>query len=406
LKPWRPVHTSADRDDESVTDVDDILGDGEERSGREADRRQPWVSALRLLTSSADAEGGLSVAGTTAFTSKLRDLVAERLRAEGMLADNSEIKARPLDVRFAVAGMGRSGTTLLHRLLSCDPDVAFLPTWQAMQPVPGGRSRGDHGDDPRRSRVVRYIDELARSNPESLRIHPLDADAPEEEVFLLQHSFASMLFSLSCPLPEYNRWLVEADHTDAYHFAFDLLRLNEWAAGDPAGRPRVMKSPQFLLDLEVVLEVAPEAVVAQTHRDPVDLVGSYCSTYASSRRRSVSALDLAALGRERLTFLGTMADRAVSVRDAASPDRFVDVHYSELVRQPFQVLQRLYDAAGVPLAPTARSRMRRWLETHPQHQAGRHEYDLADYALNRDIVEARFSAYLERFGVARDVDAV
>ena len=389
-----------------MTDVDDILSGGEERSGRVADRRRPWVSALRRLTSSAAAEGNLSDAGAAAFSSKLRDLVEERLRAEAMLAEHPEIGARPMPVRFAVAGMGRSGTTLLQRLLSCDPDVAFLPTWQAMRPVPGGRMSGDSAPDPRRSGIVRFIDDLAKSNPESFRIHPLDADAPEEEVFLLQHSFASMLFSLSCPLPEYNRWLVEADHTDAYRFAFDLLRLNEWAAGDPAGRPRVMKSPQFLLDLEVVLTVAPDAVIAQTHRDPVDLVGSYCSTYANSRRRSVSALDLAALGRERLAFLGTMADRAVVVRDAASPDRFVDVHYSELVRQPFTVLQKLYDAAGIVLAAPARSKMEQWLEAHPQHQAGRHEYDLADYSLDRDTVEARFSAYLERFRVARDADAV
>jgi Sulfotransferase family len=388
-----------------VTGVDAILGTGDEGAGREADRGQPWVWALRLLTSSAEAEGDLSEAGAAAFTSKLRDLVEERLRAEAMLAEHPEIGARPIPVRFAVAGMGRSGTTVLQRLLSCDPDVTFLPTWQAMQPVPGAPTPGDSGDDPRRSRIVRYIDDLARSNPESLRIHPLDADAPEEEVFLLQHSFASMLFALSCPLPQYNRWLVEADHTDAYRFAFDLLRLNEWAAGDPAGRPRVMKSPQFLLDLEVVLEVAPDAVVAQTHRDPVDLVGSYCSTYANSRRRSVSALDLAALGRERLAFLGTMADRAVAVRHAARPDRFVDVHYSELVGQPFTVLQKLYDAAGIPLTAPTRSKMERWLAAHPQHQAGRHEYDLTDYALDRDTVEARFSAYLERFGVARDAGA-
>ena len=307
-----------------------------------------------------------------------------------------------MTVRFAVAGMGRSGTTLLQRLLSCDPDVAFLPTWQAMHPVPPGRRSED---DSRRDKVVQYIDELARNHPESLRIHPLEADAPEEEVFLLQHSFASMLFSLSCPLPDYNRWLAATDHTDAYCFAFDLLRLNEWAADQPAGRPRVMKSPQFLLDLAVVLKVAPDAVVAQTHRDPVDLVGSYCSTYANSRRRAVACLDLAALGRERLAFLGTMADRAVAVRNASGPDRFVDVHYSTLVGDPFGVMEKLYEQAGVALTQPIRTSMQQWLDAHPQHQAGRHDYDLADYDLDRATVEARFSSYLDRFAVARDGDA-
>jgi Sulfotransferase family len=388
-----------------MTDVEAILTEAEERAGRAADRSQPWASALRRLMASGDADGNLTEAGAAAFAAKLRDLVEERLRAEVMFEEHADIRGRPITVRFAVAGMGRSGTTLLQRLLSCDPDVAFLPTWQAMHPVPPRRVDSHSDDDGRRARVVRYIDELARNHPESLRIHPLEADAPEEEVFLLQHSFASMLFSLSCPLPAYNRWLAGTDHADAYRFAFDLLRLNEWAAHDPVGRPRVMKSPQFLLDLEVVLKVAPDAVVAQTHRDPVDLVGSYCSTYASSRRRSVANLDLAALGQERLAFLGTMADRAVAVRNRCGEDRFVDVHYSALVRDPLCVMEKLYEKAGVPLTAAIRASMRHWLDAHPQHQAGRHEYDLAHYDLDRTTVEARFRSYLERFGVAPDGDA-
>ncbi|HQW39271.1 MAG TPA: hypothetical protein PLO00_11145, partial [Usitatibacteraceae bacterium] len=40
-------------------------------------------------------------------------------------------------------------------------------------------------------------------------------------------------------------------------------------------------------------------MIAQTHRDPVDLVGSYCSTYEQSRRRGCRAVDPVALGRER-----------------------------------------------------------------------------------------------------------
>jgi hypothetical protein len=385
-----------------MTDVEALLTAAEESSGGEADRSQPWVSDLRRLTASADADGGLTAAGTAAFSAKLSELIEERLRAEAIFGEHPDIRATPMRVRFAVAGMGRSGTTLLQRLLSCDPDVAFLPTWQAMHPVPPA-SRSE--DDSRRATVERFIEELARNHPESLRIHPLEADAPEEEVFLLQHSFASMLFSLSCPLPDYNRWLAGTDHTDAYRFAFDLLRLNEWAGDEEVGRPRVMKSPQFLLDLEVVLRVAPDAVVAQTHRDPVDLVGSYCSTYASSRRRSVAFLDLAALGRERLAFLGAMADRAIAVRDSSADERFVDVHYSALVGDPFCVVEELYEKAGVPLTAAVRSSMQRWLDAHPQHQAGRHDYDLADYDLDRATVESRFSSYLERFAVGRDGDA-
>jgi hypothetical protein len=100
-----------------------------------------------------------------------------------------------------------------------------------------------------------------------------------------------------------------------------------------------------------------------------------------------------------------MADRAIAVRNRSGDDRFADVHYSALVSDPFCVMEQLYEKAGVPLTTAVRTSMQQWLDAHPQHQAGRHEYDLADYDLDRATVEARFSSYLERFDVARDGDA-
>src|SRR5262249_30827023 len=143
----------------------------------------PWVDALRLLEHSATAEGGLHEAGAAAFREKLVTLVDERRRADALLAAHPEERAPPVPVRFAVAGLGRSGTTLLHRLLSCDPEVASLPTWQAFQPVPPVGVA-----DLRRDETVARIDAIRAADPDALKVHPLDADAPEEEVFLLQHS--------------------------------------------------------------------------------------------------------------------------------------------------------------------------------------------------------------------------
>jgi hypothetical protein len=215
-----------------------------------------------------------------------------------------------------------------------------------------------------------------------------------------------MLFALSCPLPSYNEWLNNADHTDAYEYAFDLVRLNEWHAGDPDGRPRVMKSPQFVLDLAVIARLLPDAVIAQNHRDPVDLVGSYCSTYESSRRRSCATVDRVALGRERLAQLQAMTQRALAVRAESDvrgdAQRFVDVNYADLVSEPVAVVERLYDAAGLDLAPEARTAMTGWLAAHPQHQAGRHTYDLGDYGLDRASVETALADYLDRFRPGRD----
>jgi len=381
-----------------------ILDDGRRRAGEGGVSDAPapaapgasWIDHLERLTASASEEGGLSPAGAAAFREKLVALVAERLRADALLGAHAEIGARPLPVRFAVAGLARSGTTFLHRLLACDPDVEFLPTWQAFQPVPPAS-----GPDPRRDDAHARIAAIRAADPAALAIHPLDADAPEEEVFLLQHSFASMLFALSCPLPSYSAWLNTTDHTDAYRFAFDLLRANEWYAGTPAGRPRVMKSPQLVLDLAAVTALLPDTVIVQNHRDPVDLVGSYCSTYAGARRRSCTSVDPLQLGRERLAQLQAMAARSLAVRDAADQcgdgDRFIDVAYTRLVAEPLAVVDEVYATAGLTVSPAALAAMEAWLRANAQHQGGRHDYDLADYGLDRARVEAALADYVARF---------
>ncbi len=382
-----------------MLDAEAALTAAEKAVGASVDRSADWVRALRLLVASADGEGGLTPAGRSQLVAKIELLAGERLRAEQILFAEPEIARRPLAVRFAVAGMGRSGTTLLHRLLSCDPDVEFLATWQAMHPVPT-YPQASEAEDPRRRQTREWVEELARTSPETLRIHPIQADAPEEEVFLLQHSFASMLFALSAPLPSYSQWLNGTDHSAAYRFALDLVRLNEWAAGADAGRPRIMKSPQFLLDLDVVLREMPDALVVQTHRDPLDLVGSYCSTYAASRRRAVENLDPVALGAERLENLELMARRGMAVRERWDPARFCDVRYADLVGDPLGTVERIYRSAGLSVSEAARDSMSAWLSANPQHGAGRHDYSLADYGLDRTMVLERFAAYMERYGIS------
>lgn len=356
-------------------------------------RPPAWVDALGLLISSASEEGGLSDEGTTAFVDKVVRITGERLRADHHFGAHPEIGARPLAVRVAVAGLARSGTTLLHRLLCCDPDVCFLPTWQAFNPVPSGPVGVP---DNRRTETLAMIDGMRRTQPDAFRVHPLDADAPEEEVFLLQHSFASMLFAMPCPLPSYMAWLSGTAHHAAYRYAFDLLRLNEWAGGDRSGRPRVMKSPQFVLDLQVIIDLVADAVIVQTHRDPVDLVGSYCSVYAGSRRRGVSHVDLHALGAERLEHLARMAANAAAARAAApDPSRFVDIDYDDLLTAPLDAVAAIYERVGEPLGRPAREAMEAWLQANPQGAAGRHDYRLSDYGLDRAAIEARFAAHAD-----------
>ena len=294
----------------ATMDRDAILSEGMARAGDAVtvDENATWVHALTVLVESASTEGRLSAAGAAAMGEKLTDITRERLQAETLLRDHPDLAGRPVSVRFAVSGFARSGTTVLHRLLGCDPDVDFLPTWQAFRPVPSGRCAP--ADDPRRDEMNAAVEMMRQMGV--LAVHPMATDEPEEEVFLLQHSFASLLAELNCPLPSYVEFLATRDQRGAYEFVFDLIRLNQWAADAPIDRPRVAKSPQFLFDLGTVLDVMPGATIVWMHRDPVEVVGSYCSIYANGRQRFMDDVDLHEVGRERVAELERIARRGAA----------------------------------------------------------------------------------------------
>jgi hypothetical protein len=106
---------------------------------------------------------------------------------------------RPL----VVVGLPRTGTTLLHALLGCDPAAFVLPFWQQLRrPYPVPRGRLD-----RATRIVRApaMASLARSMAPRLRdIHPVSSLRPEEDVLLLRDTG---MLAVPVAAPGYLRWL-------------------------------------------------------------------------------------------------------------------------------------------------------------------------------------------------------
>ena len=83
----------------------------------------------------------------------------------------------------------------------------------------------------------------------------------------------------------------------------------------------------------------------------------------------------------------------MTVPRAADARRFHDVRYTDLVADPLREVRRLYLAAGLELAPSAKQRMERWLDRHRRRRRVQHRYALGQLKLDPATVEARFRAY-------------
>jgi hypothetical protein len=94
-----------------------------------------------------------------------------------------------------------------------------------------------------------------------------------------------------------------------------------------------------------------------------------------------------------------MVDRMMDYRDRRGSERFYDLHYLDLIRDPITAIQGIYEHFGETLTTEARYAMREHLARNPKGQYGSHRYVLEDFGLRRDEVQERFARYSQRFGI-------
>jgi hypothetical protein len=351
---------------------------------------------LRHLLASLEEEAQLHPLGRLLLRQSLVRALVNRLRLEDLCQRHPEIGELPVREPVFILGLQRTGTTLLHRLLTCQPALRPLLSWEALNPAPfpGGAPRG--GRDPRMrpaelaERGLRYL------APGFFAIHPVEAHAPEEDVLLLDLSFISPTADATLYVPRYSMWIRNTDQRPAYQMLRRAIQLLLWQ------RPGrwLGKTPHHLENLDALLDVFPDAKIIQTHRDPLRVVASYASMLAHGRAIFSDRVDPEDVGAQLAERAVRAVTRAMQVRERAPSRSFLDVTYPDLLADPLKQIRRIHDFLGLPLAPATEASMQRWLAANPQDKRGVHRYRLEDFRLDRSRLERSFEPYRQRFGVA------
>lgn len=386
---------------------------GNEAGG--AGDRVPASRILRRLLFSLEEEAGLHLLGRAVMRASLVRALACRLRLGQIFDLHPEIAADPVEAPVFIAGLQRTGTTKLHRLLACDPRLRHLTATEGLNPAPLGRPvRDEPGERERRLAFARRAERGMRyMSPTLFAIHPIEADAPEEDVFLLDVAFVSGAIDASLDVPSYSRFIRETDQRDAYRVFRRLIQLLTWqqpggqrpAGQQPASQHPVRylgKTPHHLENLGALFAVFPDAKVIQTHRDPGRVVPSFSSMMLHAGSMLARDVDARRVGTRILHQATRSIERAMAVRAELPVGTVLDVHYADLVRSPMKEVERVYAFLGMDLMPDVRTAMEAWLRENPRHKNGPHRYHAADFGLAADEIEARFKRYVELFDVARE----
>ena len=324
---------------------------------------------------------------TTARRRAVEDILVERLstrlRIEQWYAEHGDEASAPVEGPLVIMGLPRTATTATHHMLSLDPQIRYLRTWERDQPLPPPDIATEQSD-PR------------RVEPEQSTMHIRSVDGPAEDGPVHMLDFRS---GHGLPLPTFEEWWMATRHPTAFAYLDRVMRLLH------SHRPPhywLLKYPIYAYQLDDIVAQWPDVKFVWTHRDPAKLVPSTCSVTIDGHRRRIPDYepdDWSAFGHEQLERFAQAAVRGTRARQRIGDERFIDVNQQEMNAGAVGVAERIYDFAGLTLTDEMRETIAVWSEPEPGRlRVETHTYTAEQYGLTDDEIRDAFAPYLREYG--------
>ncbi|MFD4638947.1 sulfotransferase [Lentzea sp. NPDC058436] len=357
-----------------------------------ADFGDDWFrEPLDVLVHSLNTEAALSPLGFELTRHRLTALLSDRLRLRALQRSNPEVLDVEVRVAAEICGLPRTGSTLLHRLLSASPQVTSTLSWEVAYPLPFPGESPDA--EQRKARARERMQVFSQLSPDFGDLHTVVWDGPEEDVILLDRTFVSMSFDSFYWVPAYGDWLRSADQRPAYRELREWLQVLQWQ-NTSRSLPWVLKSPHHLTAVDTVLDEFPDCRIVMTHRSPVNAVPSYASMVRAMSSQYSDSADPVHIGRYwSRRFTRTLEGFAAA--RSARPDRFVDVRFADTVSKPLEVAREVLNALGLPPGPADDAAFEAYLEQNRTERHGSHSYAPEDFGLSEDQLRRDFAFYSE-----------
>jgi Sulfotransferase family len=304
-----------------------------------------------------------------------------------------------IEAPMFVTGEPRSGTTLMHALMSVDPHARALRFWEVMYPSPPPGLAGP--DDGRRGRADADWREINAKMPKWLHSHPyndmLGDGLPEDErTWAFDFRVMTPTAWWRVPMPSLVGGLA-TDPVAQYRLHKAMLQQLQYA------RPRkywVLKGFHGFR-LKELFDAYPDARMVWLHRDPVQVAASRTMMMADIAEGIVGPVDLRAEARRHLEL--TRASIANTMSNPLVDDpRILHIRYTDFTADPVATVRRYYTFCGRELTGEAEAAMRAYLANNPGDRYGKFKYStqlLIDIGEDLDALHAEFRSFRERFGV-------
>lgn len=320
-------------------------------------------------------------------------------------------RQQPVEQPVFIFANPRSGTTLLHRLMSYDTDHFVGPLLYETVFPSIALIRGIH--------ELSELDESLPGRPFHKLvgglnailvgdtwdgIHKLGLDQPEEDEPSFVYGIHTPTAMLLVPHVEEissRFWFDELPASvrerfmDAYEGTLKrILRAH-------GGKKRYLnKNVFFTPRIRSMAERFPDARFIYLVRDPCEAMPSFMNMFTSAWRFHSPELANDPELLSRLAQVGyDYYRRALELIDELPQDRLLVVRYEDLVRNPKKTVESVHAWLGVPISPEFEEKLDEALASQRSYESQR-DYSLSSFGLTREQVHAELAPVFARFGYA------
>jgi len=354
-----------------------------------------YREALGVLCRSLDEDASLTPVGAFAVEAMIVDALEARLLVEEGHRRHPEAADARIERPLFIVGLPRTGTTALHHLISQDPGFQGLEHWLARSPKPRP-PRAAWDEDGDYLAAVERVRLIYERSPDMRAIHEIETDRPDECWNVFSQNFAHSSWQANADVHQYARWWANCDMTATYRRHLRTVQLIGHREPD---RRWLFKDATHLFDLNALFEVYPDALIVQTHRDPVEVIPSVCSLCWSSRSAINIGTDIRSFGRSTLDLWERAIRNMMNARAGRDPRQFFDLSFESFVADPVAAIREIYEAFGIDDSAEADARIRSFREANPRARHGEHRYTVEEWGLDAGEIVERFAEYAEAHDV-------
>jgi hypothetical protein len=318
-----------------------------------------------------------------------------------------DYRRQPVEKPTFIFANARSGTTLLHRLMCLDEErFAGFKLYESIFPSISYHRLIDRAaalDAPlggQLHRLVQWVNARQLGGWEGIHTTGLDREEEDECLFVytLDAPGLLLLFPYVDELPR-AYWLDRADpaiRRRVMDYYEDCIKRQLYVRG--GGRTFLNKNALFTGRVRSVWEKFPDARFIYLLRHPYETIPSFLSMFYVTW--GTHSPDIPKDSPEIRAFAQLAIDYyryALECRREIPEEQFLLLQYRDLVANPRETVERVYEHFGLEMSDRYVARLREATSQARSHRS-EHTYSLEEFGLTREYIYEQLGDLFEEFG--------